>query len=150
MNGSTVARRLRRSRGVSIVTAIFLLVVLSGIGAAIVTLTTAQHTSSAYELLGARAYEAARTGVDVSMHRLTSAANTCTGVAENLVMPAPLAPFTVTVTCSRTALLMNDGVTDLTPVRITATACNQPTGAGACPNPAPGLDYVQRVVQATL
>lgn len=33
--------------------------------------------------------------------------------------------------------------------RLTATACNQPA-AGACPNPAPGVDYVERLVQAAV
>lgn len=141
-----IARRRRRSRGVSLVTAIFLLIVLSGIGAAVVSLTTAQHTSSAYDVLGARAYEAARSGVDFAMYDL-AINKRC--VTSNLALPATLAGFTVTVQCVQTQMLMADGSTDLKPVRITATACNQPAG-GACPNPAPGADYVQRVVQATL
>lgn len=140
-----IVRRLRRSRGVSIVTAIFLLVVLSGIGAAVVTLSTAQHTSAAYDVLGARAYEAARSGVDFAMYEL-AINNRCT--ATNLPLPGGLSAFTVTVQCVKSSMVMSDG-TDLNPVRITATACNQPA-AGACPNPAPGPDYVQRVVQATL
>lgn len=141
----SIVRRVRRSRGVSIVTAIFLLVVLSGIGAAVVTLSTAQHTSASYDVLGARAYEAARSGVDFAMYELAINSR-CT--ATNLALPGGLAGFTVTVQCVQSAMLMNDG-SDLKPVRITATACNQPA-AGACPNPAPGPDYVQRVVQATL
>jgi MSHA biogenesis protein MshP len=141
-----IARRRRRSRGVSLLTAIFLLVVLSGIGAAVVTLSMAQHTSSAYDVLGARAYEAARSGVDFAMYDL-AINKRC--VTTNLALPATLAGFTVTVQCAQTPMLMADGTTDLKPVRITATACNQPAG-GACPNAAPGPDYVQRVVQATL
>lgn len=140
------ARRRRRSRGVSLVTAIFLLVVLSGIGAAVVTLSTAQHTSSTYDVLGARAYEAARSGVDYGMYDWFITKR-CTNT--NLALPATLASFTVTVQCTQTQLVMADGTTTLTAVRITATACNQPAG-GACPNGAPGPDYVQRVVQATL
>lgn len=140
-----IVRRLRRSRGVSIVTAIFLLVVLSGIGAAVVTLSTAQHASASYDVLGARAYEAARSGVDFAMYEL-AINNRCT--TNNLALPGGLAGFTVTVQCVKSAMVMSNG-TDLNPVRITATACNQPV-AGACPNPAPGPDYVQRVVQAAL
>lgn len=142
---ATIVRRLRRSRGVSIVTAIFLLVVLSGIGAAVVTLSTAQHASAAYDVLGARAYEAARSGVDFAMYEL-AINKRCT--ATNLALPGALSAFSVTVQCVKTPMVMSNG-TDLEPVRITATACNQPA-AGACPNPAPGPDYVQRVVQATL
>ncbi|WEF34782.1 pilus assembly PilX N-terminal domain-containing protein [Pseudoduganella chitinolytica] len=146
MKPSAIVRRRRRSRGVSLVTAIFLLVVLSGIAAAVVTLSTAQHTSSTYDVLGARAYEAARSGVDYGLHDWFTNRR-CTNT--NLALPATLAGFTVTVQCSQSPMLMADGVTDLQPVRVTATACNQPA-AGACPNPAPGPDYVQRVVQATL
>ena len=142
---TTIVRRLRRSRGVSIVTAIFLLVVLSGIGAAVVTLSTAQHASASYDVLGARAYEAARSGVDFAMYEL-AINNRCN--ATNLALSGGLSAFTVTVQCVKGAMVMSNG-TDLSPVRITATACNQPAG-GACPNPAPGPDYVQRVVQATL
>lgn len=145
MNRSIVRRR-RRARGVSLVTAIFLLVVLSGIGAAVVTLSTAQHTSSAYDVLGARAYEAARSGVDYGMYQWFPNRGCAT---TSLALPGTLAGFTVTVQCVYTPMLMADGTTDLSPVRITATACNQPSG-GACPNPAPGPDYVQRVVQVTL
>jgi MSHA biogenesis protein MshP len=66
MNGTglSIARRKRRSRGVSIVTAIFLLVVLSGIGAAIVTVATTQRQAAAVDLLGTRANETAPTGVE--------------------------------------------------------------------------------------
>ena len=144
MNNLAIARRLRRSRGVSIVTAIFLLVVLSGIGAAVVTLSTAQHTSSAYDVLGARAYEAARSGIDYGMYQ--HLAGNC--ATASIALPGTLAPFTVTVQCVAGSMVMSTGI-DLTPVRITATACNQPAD-GACPNPAPGVDYVQRVVQVTL
>jgi len=138
-----IVRRLRRSRGVTIVTAIFLLVVLAGIGAAVVTLSTAQHTSAAYDLLGARAYEAARSGVDYGMSELSNSRCATTSLA----LPGALAPFTVTVQCVQGSMAMSGSGT-VTWARITATACNQPA-AGACPNAAPGADYVQRVVQVT-
>ena len=48
-------RRLRRSAGVGLVTAIFLLVVLAGMGVAMMTLSTAQQSSASLDLLGARA-----------------------------------------------------------------------------------------------
>lgn len=140
-----IFRRVRRSRGVSIVTAIFLLVVLAGIGAAVVTLSTAQHSSASYDLLGVRAYEAARTGIDYGLYDLRPGGR-CT--ATNLALPGALAPFTVTVQCVQGAMAMTGGGS-VAWARITATACNQPAG-GACPNPAPGPDYVQRVVQVTM
>lgn len=137
-------RRIARSRGVSIVTAIFLLVVLAGIGGAIVTTATTQRQAAAIDLLGTRAYEAARTGVELGLYQFLANNGTC--VNASYTAPGDLSAMTVTVTCVQTA---TTGAPDLTQVRITATACNAPA-AGACPNPAPGVDYVQRVVQVVI
>ena len=137
---------IRRSRqaGVSLVTAIFLLVVLSALGAAIVSLSAGQQISSALDLTGTRAYEAARSGVEVGLFQNTQAGQCAPQVS--LVPPAPtMGAFTVTVRCvvNQTANL-DDGLPLVTV--ITATACNQPAN-NACPNPAPtSPDYVQRVV----
>ncbi len=136
-------RRLRLARGVSIVTAIFLLVVLSGLGVAIVTVSTSAQRSSVQDLLGSRAYEAARSGVEYGMYQLTQASQ-CTGTT--FVPGGSLSAFTVTVQCTTTSTAMKDG-SALTQSMIRATACNQPAN-GACPNAAPSsADYVQRVVE---
>ena len=136
--------RLRRQAGVSIVTAIFLLVVLSALGAAIVTLSTGQHKSSALDLLGTRAYEAARSGVEHGLYRNQRNGGEC--ATTSIVPGAPtMGSFTVTVRCVVTPTA-GFASGDPRQTTITATACNQPA-AGACPNPAPTLpDYVQRVV----
>ncbi|TWI69444.1 MSHA biogenesis protein MshP [Pseudoduganella lurida] len=141
-----IARRLRRSRGVSIITAIFLLVILSALGAAIVTVSTTQQQSSAIDLVGTRAYEAARTGIEYGLYRYLLA-GTCAG--GSMTAPGTLAAMTVTLTCVQNTNTMADGVTKLTQTRIVSTACNQPAN-GNCPNAAPGADYVQRVVQVEL
>lgn len=139
------ARRLRRARGISLVTAIFLLVVLSGLGVAIVTVSTTQQQSSVIDLLGTQAYEAARTGAEYGMYRYAQG-GAC--ASADFAGPGGLAAMTISVRCAQSSLTMTDGSTALTTqTRITATACNQPVG-GVCPNPAPGVDYVQRVVQA--
>jgi MSHA biogenesis protein MshP len=148
MNPSTVhrARRIRRSRGVGIVTAIFLLVVLGGIGAAVVTVSTAQRQGATVDLLGTRAYDAARAGVEYGLYRFLGASASCANV--NFTAPGALAAMTVSVTCVQATNAMTNGTT-LVQTRITATACNQPSN-GACPNAAPGADYVQRVVQVVI
>jgi MSHA biogenesis protein MshP len=138
--------RLYRSRGVGIVTAIFLLVVLSGIGAAIVTFATAQQQAGVLDLLGTRAYEAARTGIEYGLYQ--NQRNNVPCPAANFAGPGSLSQMTISVTCSQTSSQMADG-TSLTRTAITATACNQPSN-GACPNAAPGVDYVQRVVQVVI
>lgn len=143
----TACQSFRRSRGVSIVTAIFLLVVLSGLGVAIVTFATAQRQAGAIDLLGTRAYEAARTGIEFGLYQQSN--GQCVA-ATSFTAPGTLSQMTVTVRCTTVGDQMDDpNKSVLTQTRITATACNQPVN-GACPNAAPGVDYVQRVVQVVI
>lgn len=77
--------------------------------------------------------------------------------SDNLALGATtLSQFTVTITCNVTETVPNANNLDpggnpivLVVRQISATACNQPSG-GACPNPSPGIDYVQRKVTVTL
>ena len=55
---------MRRSAGIGLVTAIFLLVVLAGLAVAMVGISGAQHSASALDVQGARAYQAARAGIE--------------------------------------------------------------------------------------
>jgi MSHA biogenesis protein MshP len=153
---------LRKSAGVALVTAIFLLVVLAGLAVAVVSLTTSQQASSVQDVQGARAYQSAKAGIEWALYQaLQSGAGTpsanlgcASGASYNFGMPSgtSLSAFTVTVTCTAPAAPWAGGAaTDPTAghFRITATACNQPSG-GACPNPTPRADYVQRVITAQL
>jgi MSHA biogenesis protein MshP len=135
----------KRQRGFSIVSAIFLLVVLSGLGAAMLTFSNAQHTSSAQDMQGTRAYQAARSGLEWGIFKLMNPPAPCFDSPTSFVPPAPtLSSFTVTVTCeSFTA----SGV----PVyRIQSTACNQPGAGGTCPGTPGGISYIERQLQVTL
>ena len=58
------AMRHKAQRGFSLVTAIFLLVVLAGLGAAMLTFSTVQQQSSTLDILGSRAYQASRAGIE--------------------------------------------------------------------------------------
>lgn len=128
-------------------TAIFLIVILAGLAGFAARLFSVQQQSSGLDVLGSQAYAAAQSGIDWGAHRALIGGS-CTG-ATNLVMPAatPLASFTVTVTCASTA--HTEAGNPVTMYRLTATACNQPSG-GACPNGAPGDSYVERQVTATV
>lgn len=94
---------MRLQKGFSIVSAIFLLVVLAFLGAAMVTFSTNQHQSVAMDVMGVRAYQAARAGVEWGAYQVLrgGGAGACAGV-----LPPPtftgstLAGFTVTVTCA--------------------------------------------------
>lgn len=132
----------RRHGGFSIVSAIFLIVVLSGLAVAAVSLTSSQQTSSALDLLGSRAYEAARSGAEYGIFQ-QQIATTC-AATRSFVPGGTLAAFTVTVQCT---VVPTPGMgAAMNSTIVTATACNQPAG-GVCPNPSPAsVDYVQRVV----
>ena len=58
-----------RQRGVGLVTAIFLLVVIAGLAAAMVTVFTSQQAGSQLDVQGTRAYQAARAGIEWGLFR---------------------------------------------------------------------------------
>ncbi len=91
----------RRQRGFALVVAIFLLVVLASLGVYIVKISGVQHATVNIALMGARAFEAARTGIDWgAFQALDSGA--CTTTTLNLA-EGGLAGFDVDVTCTTTA-----------------------------------------------
>lgn len=145
------ARRLR-CRGVSMLTAVFLIVILAGLSAAMVNVFTTQQQSSVLDILGVRADQAARSGLEWGIHRqlrLHPPAVTCfTASPVTFALPAntAMAGLSVTVSCSAGANLAGNTTNRWT---ITAVACNRP-GAAGCPNASPDPDYVQRRVQAQL
>ena len=99
-----------RQRGFSIAAAIFLIVILAGLGAAILVVASVQHTSSAIDVQGARAYQAARAGVEWGMFRVMDPYNTIAPgssafppcPAATLTLGGSLSTFNTTVTCAST------------------------------------------------
>lgn len=135
-----------RQQGFSLVSAIFLLVVLAGLGAAIVNVSSMQHTGSAIDVQGTRAYQAARAGIEWGLYRLKGAS--CNALT-SFVPPAPtLSGFTVTVRCESVIDPKTTPVT--TAFRIESTACNKPDASGHCPGTAGGTFYVERQLQVKL
>ena len=156
------------THGFAIITAIFILVVLAALGAFILNVFTNQQIGSALDMQGARAYQAARAGVEWGAYQIqaTTAYNFSYGVsntaigyanANNRACPATttsfipgassLTGFTVTVTCVASADISLGGPTVFV---ITSTACNQPS-AGTCPNTTnPNSLYVERRLEVTL
>ena len=141
-------------RGFTLVTAIFLLVVLAMLGAFMLTLTSLQQSSSVLDVQGVRAYQAARAGIEWGAFQgldpnnaIGSAAlPTCPASPTHLTLAGSLSPFTVTVTCSATST--TEGNRNVATYFIVATACNQ--SSGSCPNATPSAGYLERQVQATL
>lgn len=140
-------RSLKSQAGVGLVTAIFLLVVIAGLAAAMVSVFTAQQAGSALDVQGARAYQAARAGIEWGLFRQNNGA-ACAG-SNSFALPGTsmLAAYTVTVTCTTVTGPGGDAATTVR--RMTATACNQPSG-GACPAPGANLNYVERVIEVQL
>lgn len=156
-NRTGFALRRDNQAGFALPSAIFLIVVLAALGAIVVTVAGLQHTSSARDVIGTKAYQAARAGIEWGAYKvLQQGAALGAGVcpaSTPIPMPAgtDLTGLTVNVTCaltnadegSRTAASGNP----LEFYVITATACNQPT----CPNTTnPGPAYVERQLQATI
>ena len=131
--------------GFALVSAIFLLVVLSALAAFIVQVSTQQQVGSSADILGVRAYQAARAGADWGLHNHLR--NSACAATNSFALGGNLAGFTVTVQCQG-ATSNDENGTALVLRRIVATACNQPSGAapGVCPNPAPGANYIEREV----
>jgi MSHA biogenesis protein MshP len=141
-------------RGFTIVTAVFLLVVLSMLGAFMLSVTGLQQSSSVLDVQGVRAYQAARAGVEWGAFQVldpnnaigSAALPTCPASPTQLTPAGTLSPFTVTVTCTRTDT--TEGNRNVATYLVVATACNQPS-AGSCPNAAPSAGYLERQIQAT-
>lgn len=90
--------RAHRQRGFTIIAAIFILVVLAGLGGAILTVSSNQQIGSALDVQGVRAYLAARAGIEWGLYQQLRNGS-C--VASSSVTPsAPtLSGFSVIVTC---------------------------------------------------
>lgn len=146
------ARRARPHAGFTLVSVVFVLVVLALLGSALASVSLRQQLGSAAELEHARALQAARAGLEWAAFQVLrnpappAAAPACFG-ATNLT-PGGLDAFTVSVACTRTD--GTDGATSLAFYRLVATACNAPS-AGACPaTGTPSATYVERQLAWTV
>lgn len=130
-----VAATKQAQRGLATVAAIFILVVLGGLGAFVVSLTTSQNINLAQDVESARAYQAARGGLEWGTARWL---NHRTCPQGNISLPDPdLSRFTITIT-GRTS---NSFGVDFCAITSTAT----PTGS------TPGtFGYVERRLQAVI
>jgi MSHA biogenesis protein MshP len=150
---SSIVRRVRRSAGVGLVTAIFLLVVLAGLGVALVAVFNTQQQGAALDEQGARAYEAARAGVEWALfQRLAPGGdrNACNDAGSTFALPAGsvLTGFVVTVICTKLPG-PDDKTVDLSLWKIEAVACTT-TLPATCATARKGPDYVERRIEVQL
>lgn len=127
-----------RQRGFSIVSAIFLLVVLSALGAFMLTFSNVQQMTSAQDLQGSKAYQAARTGIEWGAYQALQNSS-CNASAVTIPLGGNLAGFTLTVSCTNTAY--TEGGTPVNLYQITSTASSGTLGS---------TTYIERQLQATL
>lgn len=135
-----------RQTGFGIVSAVFLLVILAILAASITFFAGTQRSTAMIDLLGARAYQAARAGVEWGAFQ--ALVNGSCGAANLTFAGTSMAGFTTTVTCA--ASTTNEGGRTVTIFSIQATACNIPSGA-SCPNAGSNdANYVERQVTAVI
>ncbi len=162
MKPSSILRRSlqKAQQGFAIISALFIIIVLAALGGFILSVSTNQQIGSALDVQGARAYEAARSGIEWGLYQVNSSYNfgynappadnpntrVCPTSPTSFTPVAPtLASFTVSVTCLATA--GTNGAP--TSYRVQSTACNQPSG-GNCPNTTnPGSNYIERRLDVT-
>lgn len=92
-------RRMHRQKGFSLVTALFLMVVLAALGAYMVSISGTQHFTTLHAMQGAKAYHAARTGIEWGISRAV-AAGACPATTTINTLGGGLSGFEVTVSCS--------------------------------------------------
>ena len=142
----------KRAGGFSLISAIFLLVVVALLGAYVVTLATSHHTSEALDVEGARAYQAARAGIEWGAWQILQApaggfrTSSCDGATYATPFSQPLAGlagtlsgFAVAVQCGSAAT--TEAGVSIRVYRLTVTASKGNLGS---------LFYVERQLQATL
>lgn len=141
--------RSKLQRGFSLITAIFLLVVLAGLGAVMVTFFTTQQQSSTLDVMGSRVYQASRAGLEWAAYNIEQVPRGtlwagCATIPTPLfaagILAGTLSPFAVTVTCTPYGPY-TDGST-IYVYSLTSTA----SYGGAPGQP----DYVERVISVNI
>lgn len=137
-------------RGFSLISAIFLLVVISALGLFAVTVSTSQQQNAANDAQGSRAYQAAKAGLEWSAFQIThpvEGAAFITACQNGTALPQPTMPagtqlsaFSLSVSCTATAPI-TEGTNSLRVYQLTSIAWS---GVIASPY------YVERQVSMAL
>ena len=142
-------KRIPRQRGFAYIAAIMFLVVLAGLSVALLRLQGAQQATIDNGILGMRAGQAARGGVEWAFVQLASGAVADCGRIDNTTLADFSADtgFRVTVNCAartyQEGQAADGGSLAKTIFTLKTTACN---GGGACPDAAAAAraGYVER------
>ena len=139
--------------GFTMISAIFILVVLAALGAFVVNISTIQQITSVQDLLGTKAYQAARAGIEWGIYQVLDPTNTTVVAPTNATWPSmppcPASPTSLTVdgvrvsvTCTVSATYNENGsVRSIAIYSIGATATSGTPGSQG---------YIERQLQATV
>lgn len=130
-----------KPNGFAAITAIFIVVVLAGLGMAMLVFSGAQQRTAAFDIQGTYAFQSARAGVEFGVYQALR--NGVCAASTSLTPGGTLASYPVQVGCAST--VHTEVSTTVTIYEITATACNRPV----CPG-APDATYVERQLRATV
>ena len=119
--------------GFSLLTAIFLLVVLAGLGGVMVTFFGVQQQSSTLDVMGSRAYQASRAGIEWAAFNVSQTATgnlwaDCADYDPPAILFAAttlagnLSPFRVTLACN--SVMATEGGATIFVYELTSTASN--------------------------
>ncbi|MEX2239726.1 MAG: hypothetical protein WD775_03430 [Burkholderiales bacterium] len=134
---------LRRARGFALILALFLIVGLAAIGAYLLSVSNVQVETGIMDEQGARAYQAARAGLDWQAYRVLRV-GICDPGPTVIALPFDLTGFYAEVTCTAFGL-ESEGGTPVSTYRIVSTGCNAtPCASGT------GAAYVERQLQLTV
>lgn len=129
---------MRHQRGFTLVSAVFLLVVLALLGALMVTISGTQHQSVVLGVESARALAAARSGVEWGAYQVLQPGNDCDDATDNFGLDeGVLSGFRVEVECVSSD--HNESGDDISIYQITSIAERGQYGRP---------DYVRRRFQA--
>ena len=128
----------RRQTGFSLITAIFLLTVVAALVVFMANIRVVQQTTLLYGVQGARAMQAARSGIEWGIYESLNGPG-CPGATTFTIPDAALSAFSVNVTCNETS--HTEGATTITTYQLTSIASSGSFGS---------LDFVQRQIQATV
>jgi MSHA biogenesis protein MshP len=116
---------IRRQAGFGLVAAMFLIIVVALVIAAMSRLSSAQHGTNSLAIQQARAYQAARSGLDWGITQAINAGNCAAGNPS--LAGGNLSDFAVVVACTSSGYTNEQG-TAITIFRFTATAQNGAPG----------------------
>jgi MSHA biogenesis protein MshP len=131
-----------KQQGFLLPVAIFLLVVLAGLGAYALNMSLLQQATATQDVQGARAYQMARAGVEWVAYQTLAPGTANLGNCPASPSSFSLDGFTVTVTCARSADYFEQGADHtIAMYQVTATASFGSAGMA---------NYVERQIALTL